>query len=60
MTLQDGEELELDRGGDLGEGNAGLLVFVEGRPRPEYVPWTEVERVDFDRPPAMYPPLGGR
>ncbi len=22
--------------------------------------WTEVERVDFDRPPAIYPPPGGR
>jgi hypothetical protein len=24
------------------------------------VPWDEVERIDFDRPPAMDPPLGGR
>jgi hypothetical protein len=60
VTLHDGEELQLERTGDLGEGNAGMLIFVAGRQRPEYVPWTDVEQVDFDRPPAMYPPLGGR
>ncbi len=60
VTLHDGEQLQLDRTGDLGERNAGMLIFVDGRPRPEYVPWTDVEQVDFDRPPAMYPPLGGR
>jgi hypothetical protein len=59
VTLQNGEELQLERTGDLGEGNAGMLIFVDGRPRAEYVPWTHVGRVDFDRPPAMYPPLGG-
>jgi hypothetical protein len=60
VTLHSGEELRLERTGDLGEGNAGLLIFVGGRERPEYVPWTDVERVAFDRPPAMYPPAGGR
>jgi hypothetical protein len=60
VTLHDGEELQLERGGDLGDGNGGLLIFVAGRERPEYVAWTDVERIDFDRPPAMYPPLGGR
>ncbi|HYO14265.1 MAG TPA: hypothetical protein VE685_13800 [Thermoanaerobaculia bacterium] len=60
VTLHNGEELQLGRTGDLGEGNAGMLIFVDGRQRPEYVPWTDVEQVDFDRPPAMYPPLGGR
>jgi hypothetical protein len=60
VTLHGGEELELERTGDLGEGNAGLLVFVDGGQSPEYVPWSEVERVDFDPPPAMYPPLGER
>ena len=60
VTLHSGEELQLERTGDLGEGNAGMLIFVDGRQRPEYVPWTDVEQVDFDRPPAMYPPLGRR
>lgn len=57
VTLHNGEELQLERAGDLGDGNAGLLVFVDGRQRPEYLPWTDVGQVDFDRPPAMYPPL---
>lgn len=56
VTLQSGEELQLERTGDLGKGNAGLLIFVDGRERPEYVPWTDVEQVDFDRPPAMRAP----
>jgi hypothetical protein len=60
VTLHSGEELRLEHAGDLGEGNAGLLIFVEGREHPEYVRWTDVERVDFDRPPAMYPPFSGR
>lgn len=47
VTLRSGEELALEREGDLGEGNAGLLVFVEGAARPEYVPWSDVARVDF-------------
>jgi hypothetical protein len=57
VTLHNGEELELERLGDLGEGNAGMLIFVDGRQRPEYVPWIDVARVDFDRPKAFYPPL---
>ena len=59
VTLHGGEELQLERRGDLGERNAGLLVFVEGLERPEYVPWAEVARVDLDRPKAFYPPLPG-
>lgn len=60
VTLHRGEELLLERSGDLGEGNAGVLIFAGGRERPEYVPWPDVERVDLERPPAMYPPPGGR
>jgi hypothetical protein len=60
VTLHDGEVLHLDRAGDLGEGNGGMLIFIDGRERPEYVQWIDVARVDFHRPPAMYPPLGGR
>ena len=60
VILHSGEELQLERAGDLGEGNAGMLIFVDGSERPEYVLWTDVESIDFDRPPTMYPPLGGR
>jgi hypothetical protein len=49
VTLQSGETLELERAGDLGASNAGLLIFVDGGERPEYVPWSDVAQVDFDR-----------
>ena len=51
VTLHGGEELQLEQTGDLGEKNAGLLIFVDGREPPEYVPWAEVERIDFERSP---------
>jgi hypothetical protein len=51
VVLRSGEGLELERMGDLSDENAGMLVFIEGREQPEYVPWKEVARVDFDRPP---------
>ncbi len=60
VTLHNGEEMQLDCRGDLGEGNPGLLIFGEGSQSPEFVPWTDVERVDFHRPPSMYPPQGER
>ena len=60
VRLQGGEELQLDRAGDLGDRNAGMLIFVDGRARADYVPWTDVAQVDFDRPPLMYPALRGR
>jgi len=60
VTLASGEELQLEPEGDLGDRNAGMLIFLDGRQRPEYVPWTNVEGIVFDPAPAMYPPLGGR
>jgi hypothetical protein len=60
VILHSGEELALERSGDLGEGNAGMLVLTGGRQRPEYVLWSDIERVDLDRPAAMYPPIRGR
>jgi hypothetical protein len=56
VILHSGEELRLAGAGDLSEENAGMLIFVNGRQSPEYVPWTDVEQVDLDRPPEMYPP----
>jgi len=48
VTLASGERLELEPRGDLDGKNAGLLVFVDDRERPEYVPWSDVERIDLD------------
>ncbi|MBL8113222.1 MAG: hypothetical protein JNK60_10075, partial [Acidobacteria bacterium] len=52
VKLHEGEELRLERSGDLGKGNAGLLIFVDGRPSPEYVPWIDAARIDFERAKA--------
>ena len=60
VILHSGEELLLERSGDLGEGNAGLLVFVEGREHPEYLPWANIEQIDFAHPSAMPPPASER
>jgi len=58
LVLLDVEYVVMD---EAGLGNiAGLALFADGRPRPEYVSWSDVAQVDFDRPPAMYPPLGER
>jgi hypothetical protein len=60
VALHSGEELQLERGGDLGNRNAGLLIFIDGGEHPEYARWSDVESVYFDRPPAMYPPVADR
>ena len=57
VTLHDGTELRLERDGDLADDNVGLLVVGDGR-RAEYLPWSDVLRIDLERPPAMYPPIG--
>jgi hypothetical protein len=49
VFLHDGEELQLERMGDVGEGNAGILIFGPGGERPEHVPWIDVARVDLHR-----------
>jgi hypothetical protein len=60
VTLHTGEELQLQLGGDLGAWNAGMLIFLDGRQRPEYVRWTDVAQVDFDRISDVSPPSGAR
>ena len=50
VVLRSGETLALDRAGDLGDGNAGVLVFPGGAEVPEYLPWSEVARIEFDLP----------
>jgi hypothetical protein len=52
VILQDGEELQLEPTGDLGKGNAGLLIFGDSQQSPEYVPWNDVEEIDLVRPPV--------
>lgn len=49
ITLHSGEQLHLEPKGDLSPNNAGLLIFVDARPTPEYLPWSEVRQIDFNR-----------
>lgn len=56
ITLHGGEQIELDRASDLSGKNAGMLIFVDARRQPDYIPWSGVAQIQFDRPPAMYPP----
>jgi hypothetical protein len=37
-----------------------VLIFIDGRERPEYVQWSDIQQVDLHRPPAIYPPPGRR
>jgi len=60
VTLHSGETLRLDLAGDLSERNGGMLIFADGRKQPEYVRWSEIKQIRFDRPSAMYPPLEKR
>lgn len=50
VTLADGHALDLERSGDLADGNPGMLVFAHDGRSPAFVPWVEVARIDFDRP----------
>ncbi len=53
VTLRGGENLELDCAGDLGDGNAGMLIFTDGGEGAEYVAWSDLERVEFDIAPDL-------
>lgn len=47
VTLRSGEELRLRDGQDVAEGHDGILVFVADE-APVYVPWEDMQRVEFD------------
>ena len=45
VTLNSGEVVALEHGGDLSRENGGLLVFEEGDSNPKYVAWRNVELI---------------
>lgn len=47
VTLVSGEELRLDRSGDLSPANGGLLVFGADSRAPQYLQWAEVRRIEI-------------
>ena len=50
VTLDEGDPLYLEPAGDLGAAHAGMLVLEGDAPGARYVPWSDVARIDFDRP----------
>ena len=48
VRLLSGENIRLSEGQDVSDRNDGVLVFVGGpKGDPEYVPWEDVERIEF-------------
>lgn len=52
ITLHSGEKLHLEPKGDLSPNNAGLLIFVDARPTPEYLLWSEIRFIEFNQSPV--------
>jgi hypothetical protein len=50
VVLRSGGELQLDDTTDVGEDNAGLLIYEIGKERPTYVPWEDVELIELAAP----------
>lgn len=48
VTLWSGEVIELERDGDLGWLNAGVLVFGDADERARHLPWGAVARIELD------------
>ena len=47
VALRTGEEVELEDGQDVSDRNAGVLVFLSDDRDPIYIPWRDVERIEF-------------
>lgn len=47
ITLKNGKVVELEGQVDVGDGNAGILIF-SGDGDPVYVAWDDLERIDFE------------
>ncbi len=47
VILRSGLELELGETADVDENNAGIVVLKDGS-EPQYIPWEEVTRIDFE------------
>lgn len=48
IVLCGGDELAVERAGDVGERNAGVLIFAPGEGDPRHAAWSDVERIEFN------------
>lgn len=48
VELRNGKKLTLDEGQDVNELNQGVLVFASGKEEPTYIPWDEVNDIEFN------------
>jgi len=47
IELRSGKKITLDEGQDVNEKNQGVLVFVSDKEKPSYIPWGEVNEIEF-------------
>ncbi len=49
LVLYSGEELELEDSQDASDSNDGILILDERGRDPQYLPWEEVDKIEFER-----------
>lgn len=47
VELRNGKKLTLDERQDVNELNQGVLVFSSGKEQPTYIPWDEINEIEF-------------
>jgi hypothetical protein len=47
IELKSGKKMTLDEGQDVNEKNQGVLVFASGKSDPTYIPWEEINEIEF-------------
>lgn len=47
VELKSGKKITLDEGQDVNERHQGVLVFAKGKENPSYIPWDEVNEIEF-------------
>lgn len=47
VELKNGTKLMLDDAQDVDDRNQGILVFAQGKDKPQYVPWDKISEIEF-------------
>ncbi|HMJ69427.1 MAG TPA: hypothetical protein VK508_11045 [Cyclobacteriaceae bacterium] len=47
VELKNGEKLMLTDGQDVNDLNQGVLIFAQGKEKPQYIPWNKVSEIEF-------------